>query len=297
MSPFWSNFVIVLSVLMMIACLWLLFANAKGVPGESGEHVWDDDLREYNNPLPRWWLNLFVITVIFAAIYLALYPGLGNLSGKLGWTSTGEMNAKLAEYNAKRHAAYASLAGKDIPSLASDETAIGLGRAVYLGNCAGCHGADARGAIGFPNLADADWKFGGTPEAIVASITQGRNALMPPMKAALSPEGLEALVEFVPFWSDATLDPAKREAGLKQFAITCAGCHGADGHGNQALGAPNLSDDIWLYGPGRERIRHAIEAGLHGQMPAHATLLNQDEIRVVAAYVYGLSTPSAAAAP
>ena len=129
MSPFWSNWIIVLSVLMMVACLWLLFANARGTPGENTGHVWDDDLREYNNPLPRWWLNLFVITVIFAAIYLALYPGLGNLSGKLGWTSTGEMNAKLNEYRARRHAAYTALAGKDIPALAHDSTALGLGRA------------------------------------------------------------------------------------------------------------------------------------------------------------------------
>ncbi len=292
MSQFWSYFIIVISVLMMLACLWLLFSNARGTPGENTGHVWDDDLREYNNPLPRWWLNLFVITVIFAAGYLALYPGLGNLSGKLGWTSTSEMQAGLDRLNARRHAAYASLAGKDIPALARDESALGLGRAVYLGNCAGCHGADARGAIGFPNLTDGDWKFGGTPDAILASIAKGRNVMMPPMKAALTPEGLVALVEFVPFWSDATLDPAKREAGLKQFAVTCAGCHGADGHGNQALGAPNLSDDIWLYGAGRERVRHAIEAGLHGQMPAHDGLLNQDEIRVVAAYIYSLATPA-----
>jgi cytochrome c oxidase cbb3-type subunit 3 len=296
MTPFWNVFVIVVSIAMMIACLWLLFANARGTPGENTGHVWDDDLREYNNPLPRWWLNLFVLTVLFAAGYLAFYPGLGNLAGHLGWTSTGQMEADLARLTERRSAAFAAFKDKDLPALAQDASALSIGRAVYLGNCAGCHGTDAQGAIGFPNLADADWKFGGEPDAILHSIARGRIGQMPPMGAALTPEGLEALVSFVPFWSDSSLAPAVREAGMKQFMVTCAGCHGAEGKGLAVLGAPNLSDDIWLYGGGRDRVRAIIQNGVRGEMPAHETILTADEIRVVAAYLLSLSKPAATVA-
>lgn len=289
MSLFWSTFVIVITVAMMVGCLWLLFSNARGKPGESTGHVWDDDLREYNNPLPRWWLNLFVITVIFGAGYLAFYPGLGNLAGRLGWTSTGQMQAQLDQLTAKRRAVYASLAGKDIPALAHDAAAQSLGKAIFLGNCAGCHGTDARGAVGFPNLADKDWLFGGEPEQIVETITHGRHGVMPAIGAGLPPEAQQALLDFVPYWSDAKLDPAKREAGMKQFALTCAPCHGADGKGNVALGAPNLSDDIWLFKGGRDGVRETIMGGRQSTMPAHESILSPDEIRVVASYVYGLS--------
>lgn len=297
MSGFWSGFIIVITAGMILACLVLLFANAKGVPGETGEHVWDDDLREFNNPLPRWWLNLFVLTIIIATVYLVLYPGLGNLAGRLGWTSTQQMQADLGRITAKRTAAFAALAGKDIPALAHDASAQALGRGVFLGNCAGCHGADGHGAIGFPNLADNDWKFGGSPEQIVASITKGREAQMPALNGTLSPEALQALLDFVPYWSDPALSPARREAGLKQFATSCAACHGADGRGNILIGSPNLTDDIWLYGAGREKVRQAILFGRHGQMPAHENILSPDEIRVVAAYVYGLSEHAETPAP
>jgi len=295
MSAFWSIYIIVITVAMMIGCLLLLFANARGVPGESSDHLWDEDLRENNNPLPRWWFNLFVLTVLFAAGYLLFYPGLGNLSGRLGWTSTKQMQAGLDELTARRRAVYATLAGKDIPALARDPAAQSLGRAVFLGNCAGCHGADARGALGFPDLSDNDWLFGGTPEAIVASITHGREAQMPAFNGILSAQAMQALIDFVPYWSDAKLSANKRAAGMQQFASTCAACHGADGHGNQTLGAPNLSDDIWLFGGTPERVRETILFGRRAQMPAHESILSADEIRVVAAYVYGLS--NAAAAP
>ena len=289
MSSFWSAWVIVITIGVMAACLWLLFANARGTPGESTGHVWDDDLREYNNPLPRWWLNLFILTVVFGAGYLLFYPGLGNLGGRLGWTSTGQMQARLDELTAKRRAIFASLSGKDIPALAKDPAAQSLGRAVFLNNCAGCHGTDARGAVGFPNLTDADWLYGGSPEQIVETITHGRHGVMPPIGLGLSPEGKQAILDFVPYWADTNLDPAKREAGEKQFALTCAACHGADGKGNPLLGAPNLTDDIWLFRGGREGVSETIMTGRQSTMPAHETILTPDEIRVVAAYVYALS--------
>ncbi|MBL6751966.1 MAG: cytochrome-c oxidase, cbb3-type subunit III [Nevskia sp.] len=297
MSTFWSCYIIVITVAMLAGCLWLLFANSRGKPGESTGHVWDDDLREFNNPLPRWWLNLFVLTVVFAAGYLVFYPGLGNLGGRLGWTSTKQMQENLDRITQRRRAAFAALAGKDIPALAQDPAARSLGHAVFLNNCAGCHGADARGAVGFPNLADNDWLFGGSPEAIVETITHGRQAAMPPIGAGLSAEAVQTLVDFVPFWSDPGLDAAKREAGMKQFALTCAACHGADGKGNQALGAPNLTDDIWLFRGGREGVRETIMHGRQGMMPAHENILSPDEIRVVASYVYGLSHGAQAGPP
>jgi len=297
MSDFWSLYIIIITVAMMVGCAWLLLANSRGKTGESTGHVWDDDLREYNNPLPRWWFNLFLLTLIFGAVYLVMYPGLGNLPGRLGWTETKQMQANLDKLTARRKAVFATFAGKDIPALAHDPAAQSLGRSIFLANCAGCHGTDAKGALGFPNLTDNDWLFGGDPDAIVTTITHGREGMMPPFGAALSPEALQALVDFVPFWSDPNLPAEKREAGMKQFMITCAACHGPDGKGNQVIGAPNLTDDIWLFGGGREHVRETITQGRHAVMPAHENILTADEIRVVASYVYGLSHPAGGAAP
>lgn len=297
MNSFWSTFVIVITVAMFIGCLWLLLANSRGVPGEVKDHSWDDDLQEYNNPLPRWWFNLFLLTLVFGAVYLVMYPGLGNLPGVLGWSKEKQMQADLDQLTAKRRAAFAALAGMDIPTLAKNPSAQSLGHSIFLNNCAGCHGADAKGAIGFPNLTDNDWLFGGEPDKIVESITHGREGMMPPFGAALSPEALNALLDFVPHWSDPTLSAEKREAGMKQFMITCAACHGPDGKGNQVIGSPNLTDDIWLFGGTREQVRETITNGRHARMPAHENILSADEIRVVASYVYGLSHGSGGAKP
>lgn len=299
MSAFFHWFVIVITVGSIVGVLWLLFANARRRPGESADtgHVWDDDLREYNNPLPKWWLNLFVITVVFGVGYLVLYPGLGNFVGTGAWTQERQMAERLAAVKARREALYAQFRGRDVAALAQDPAAQPLGREVFLNNCAGCHGADAGGALGFPSLADGDWLYGGTPEAIVASITHGRQGTMPPFKAALPPEAVEALVAFVTRWSDPTLDHGTRAVGQQRFAVACAACHGVDGHGNPALGAPNLTDSIWLHGGRPDQVRETILFGRRGAMPAHEALLSADDIRLVAAYVYGLSHRDVAVAP
>jgi len=293
-SPFWHWFVIVITVGSLAACLWLLFANARRKPGETQDtgHVWDDDLREMNNPLPRWWLNLFVLTVVFAAGYLVFYPGLGNYAGRLGWTQRGEAQAGVDAVREARAALHAQFAGRDFAALAADPAAQSLGRELFLNNCAGCHGADARGAFGFPNLTDADWLYGGSPEAIMASVTQGRRGVMPPFNGALGLEAVQALMAFVPRWSDPALDAGTRATALRQFAVTCAACHGADGRGTPALGAPNLTDGTWLYGGTPEHVRETILFGRTGGMPAHAELLPAEDIRIVSAYVYGLSQPA-----
>lgn len=291
MSAFWHWFIAIITVGSLVAYLWLLFANASRKPGEAEDtgHVWDEDLRERNNPLPRWWLNLFVLTVVFAFGYLVMYPGLGNWAGTLGWTQRGQVQAALDDVAARRAGLYAQFQGRDVAALAADPAAQSLGREVFLRNCAGCHGADAAGAIGFPNLTDADWLYGGDPDTIVASITNGRHGAMPAFNGGLTPEALKALTDFVPRWSDASLNPGVRADGLRQFAITCAACHGADGRGNPALGAPNLTDGTWLYGGNVEQVRETILFGRGGTMPAHATLLSADDIRLAAAHVYGLS--------
>lgn len=294
MNTFWHLFVIVVTLASLAGCLWLLFANARRDPGQGDDtgHVWDGDLRERNQPLPRWWLNLFVLTVVFAGGYLVLYPGLGNYAGTLGWTQQGQAQAALDAVQARRAELHAQFAGRDVAALSQDPAARSLGRDLFLNTCAGCHGADARGALGFPNLADADWLYGGTPDDIVASITQGRRGAMPPFNGALSPEALKALVTVVTRWTDPHVDAGTRADGQRQFGITCAACHGTDGRGNAALGAPNLTDDIWLFGGSAEQVRQSILFGRGGVMPAHAGLLPPEDIRLVAAYVYGLSRPA-----
>jgi cytochrome c oxidase cbb3-type subunit III len=293
MTAFWHWFVVVLTAISIIGCLWLLFANARGTPGESTGHVWDEDLREYNNPLPRWWLNLFIITIVFSVGYLIVYPGLGNFAGTFGWTQNQQLGERMEQVQAKRRAVYATLGDRSLDLLARDPAVRALGREVFLNNCAGCHGADARGALGFPNLADDDWLYGGQPDVIVASIESGRQGQMPFFNGALDAQAADDLVELLRRWSDPKFDTARRERAMKQFNITCVACHGADGRGNPMLGAPNLTDAVWLYGGSREQIRHSILFGRKGNMPAHRELLSADDIRLVAAYVYGLS----AAAP
>lgn len=290
MSAFWHWFVVISTLVSIVACLWLLFGNARGEPGDSTTgHVWDEDLREYNHPLPRWWLNLFVLTAVFGVGYLAFYPGLGNFAGRLGWTQDQQMAEQLGQVQAKRQSIYTALADRSLDDLAHDPSAKALGRELFLSHCAGCHGADARGALGFPNLADQDWQYGGTPEAIVASITQGRQGEMPHFVGAFDEQTAADLVATLQHWTDANFDAQRRQRALKQFNITCVACHGAEAQGNPLLGAPRLTDDIWLHGGDAEQIRHSILFGRKGQMPAHQDLLKPEDIRLLGAYVYGLS--------
>lgn len=293
MSQGFHLFVLIITLASIAGCLWLLFSQSRNTPGETADHVWDDDLRENNNPLPRWWLNLFVLTAVFGVGYLVFYPGLGNMAGRLGWTSQQEMQARLDVLTAYRSAAFARLKDQPIDVLARDAGALALGKSVFLANCAGCHGPDAMGARGYPNLTDHDWQYGGSDEAVIASVTHGRNGQMPGFHASLAPDAVDALVAFVPHWSDPGLSPGIREAGMKAFAGVCAACHGADGKGNPALGAPNLTDDIWLWGGTGKTVRDIILFGRQNHMPAHDTLLSGDEIRVAVAYVRSLAqTPA-----
>jgi cytochrome c oxidase cbb3-type subunit 3 len=277
----------------IVACLLLLYFSGKAKAMTDNDnttgHVWDGDLREMNNPLPRWWVGLFLITIAFALVYLVLYPGLGRSAGQLDWSSSGQYDAEMAKANKDLEPLYAKFAGMPPEVLAKDAQAMAIGDRLFMNNCAQCHGSDARGSKGFPNLSDADWLHGGSHEKIKETLVNGRNGLMPPMAAAVgSPEDVRNVAHYVLSMSNSPHDSLRASLGKSKFGA-CAACHGADGKGNQALGAPNLTDDIWLHGWGENAIVAMINNGKVNQMPAQASKLTDAQLHVLAAYVWGLS--------
>lgn len=298
-SSGWSIFVAAATILGLIACAVLLFiASRREVMASDNTtgHVWDEDLRELNNPLPMWWVGLFVLTIIFSGIYLALYPGLGSVAGKLGWSSLGEHAADTAKARATMAPVYASFNGMAPEDLARDPKAHAIGERLFANNCAQCHGADAKGSKGFPNLTDKDWLWGGSFEAISETITKGREGNMPPMAAAVGgSEDVRNVAHYVLSLSGSPHNPLYAQLGQPKFSA-CAACHGVGGKGNPALGAPNLSDKIWLHGWGEQAIITMINNGKHNQMPAHAERLTPEQIRVLSAYVLSLSQSQSVAA-
>ena len=299
-SGFWDVYITVITLVSVVACaVFLKVQSVRRV--ESGTpqttHTWDEDLTEYNNPLPRWWMWLFYLTVVFALIYLVLYPGLGSYRGLLGWSEVGQYEQETAAANKQYGAIYAKFASQDVRELAKNPDAMVIGQKLFLNNCAGCHASDAGGNRGFPNLTDSDWLWGGTPEAIKASITNGRVAQMPPFGPALGDAGTQDVANYVLSLSGQPHDAAAAGRGEKTFKTICMACHGMDGKGNQALGAPNLTDRIWLFTPGNEAtIVETVRNGRKSQMPAHKDLLSAAKIHLLTAYVYSLSTQHAAPA-
>ena len=298
-NNFWPVFVTVVTLVSIVAGLLLLWftgkARAMTASDNTTGHVWDGDLREMNNPLPRWWAWLFVLTVIFALIYLALYPGLGNYAGTLGWTSTGQHQAELDKGNAEVAPLYAKFTALAPEAVAADPQAMAIGERLFMNNCAQCHGSDARGSKGIPNLTDGDWLHGGAPVTIKETLIKGRMGNMPPMAAAVgSPEDVRNVAQYVLSLSGSPHDSLKAALGKPKFAV-CAACHGADGKGTPALGAPNLTDDIWLHGYGEAAILAMVNNGKVNQMPAQADKLTEAQIHVLASYVWGFSNKGAAA--
>jgi cytochrome c oxidase cbb3-type subunit III len=298
-SSGWSLYVTAVSVVSLLACLALLiFASRRKVMAGDNTtgHVWDGDLRELNNPLPRWWMILFILTVVFAGLYLALYPGLGSYRGELKWSEVGQYDAEMKKAEAEVAPLYASFASMTIPALAADPKAHAIGERLFVNNCAACHGSDARGSTGFPNLTDGDWLWGGAPENIITTITEGRVGNMPPMAAAVgSSEDVRNVANYVLSLSGSPHDNVAAQLGKAKFVV-CAACHGPDGKGNTALGAPNLTDKVWLHGWGEATVVRAIGNGWHNVMPAQGGRLSTEQIRVLAAYVWSLSQPAAGAA-
>ena len=295
----WSWFVALATLLGLAGCLWLLWVASRRTAmaaDNSTGHVFDEDLVEMNNPLPRWWMGLFIITVVFGVGYLLLYPGLGSAAGRLGWTSKAEYEHEEGDARAKMAALYARYAGMPAQALAQDEEARKIGERLFINNCAACHGSDARGSKGFPNLTDGDWLYGGTHEKIKETITNGRQGTMPPMAAAVGDaQDVRNVANYVLGLSGSPHNPIAAQLGKPKFAA-CAACHGADGKGNQALGAPNLTDKVWLHGWGEDAIVAMINNGKTNVMPAQAARLSPEQIHVLAAYVWNLSQPASVAA-
>lgn len=300
-SPSWSVFVAAVTIIGLVACLvLLLIASRRKVMSTDNTtgHVWDEDLRELNHPLPRWWMGLFVLTVVFAAAYLVLYPGLGAHAGSMNWSSRSQWEQEQAQAEAALATTYARFTSMDAAALAADAQARGIGERLFVNHCAACHGSDARGSKGFPNLTDADWLHGGTLDQIKQTITQGRVGTMPPMGAALgTAEDARNVAHYVMSLSGSPHNSLAAQAGKAKFAV-CAGCHGADGRGNTALGAPNLTDKVWLHGWGEQAIVSIIQKGRVNVMPAQEKWLTPEQIHVLAGYVWSLSnTPASVASP
>jgi len=291
----WSLYIAIITLASLVACAVLLkmMSTRKMAPGEkpgTTGHVWDEDLQEWHNPLPSWWMWLFYITIVFALVYLILYPGLGSYKGYLGWTSTGQYQDEQKEAAATYGPIIDKFLKQDVQTVAANPEAREIGQRLFLNYCAQCHGSDAGGSRGYPNLRDNDWLYGGTPEAIKTTLLNGRNGAMPPMGAAVGgAEEVRDVAHFVMSLSGRTHDSLRAQRGKAKFASTCAACHGPDGKGNQQIGAPNLTDDIWLHGGTEAVIAETIVKGRMNQMPAHKDFLDEGKIHLLSAYVLGLS--------
>ncbi|MDH5502032.1 MAG: cytochrome-c oxidase, cbb3-type subunit III [Gammaproteobacteria bacterium] len=292
MSSAFSWYIIIGTVGSMLACFWLVvWTNRQRASSEeikeSESHVWDEDVRELNNPLPMWWLWLFILTLIWGGGYFLYYPGLGSFGGLGSWSQEEQYLKEVAAAESRYGPMFAQYGSMDVEQLASDAKALDIGKSLYANYCAQCHGSSALGGRGFPNLTDDAWLYGGQPAQIEHSIVSGRNGIMPPLAAVFADEAeIDAMVTYVqnmPEGMDAT-SPAHGK-----YMMLCIACHGPDGKGNQALGAPSLVDNDWLYGSSAAEIRKSIVEGRNGVMPAHGNLIGADRARILTAYVYKLS--------
>ncbi|HSH53841.1 MAG TPA: cytochrome-c oxidase, cbb3-type subunit III [Methylotenera sp.] len=295
-SDFWSYFISFIVIGGIVGCLALLFMTSKvkqmSDTDNTTGHVFDEDIVEMNNPMPRWWMWLFVITCVFGIAYLIIYPGLGTYKGVKNWTSVNEYHEEIEASKKQLAPIYARFANMTPEEMNKDVKATAIGERLFMNNCSLCHGSDAHGSKGFPNLTDNDWIHGGSPEKIKETITFGRHGMMPPMAAAVGgPEDVKNVANYVLSLSNSPHDINRANLGKEKFA-TCAACHGAEGKGNQAIGAPNLSDNIWLHGFGEAAIIERINHGKDNQMPAQEGRLTPEQIHVLAAYVWGFSNQS-----
>jgi len=281
----------VISVVSIVACAVFLKTQSvrRGGETETTGHTWDEDLAEYNNPLPRWWSWLFYLTIVFSLIYLVLYPGLGSWRGALGWTQVKQLDDENARAQAAYGPLYDKFAALDVVALSKSPEALAVGQKLFLNQCAQCHASDGGGSRGFPSLADRDWLWGGEPQDIQASIADGRNGVMPPWGAVLGEQGVQDAAHYVMSLSGGAADSIRVARGRELFGKTCVACHGAQGKGNPALGAPDLTDKIWLHGSGEAAISESIARGRTSQMPAHKGQLSEAKIRLLTAYVLSLS--------
>lgn len=298
----WSNYIALVSLVGIVWCIWLLFSQRKakvvhtadGAVADTG-HVWDGNLRELNNPLPRWWMWMFLLSCIFALVYLVLFPGLGSFPGVVGYTTDGALMSSMTEANDELKPVYAKYVKMDIEQVAADPKAREMGQRLFLNSCAQCHGSDAGGAKGFPNLTDGDWLYGGSPENIKTTLINGRAGVMPPFPQLDSKQIID-VANYVRSLSGLPADDLKAARGAEVFKSNCAACHGADGKGNIALGAPNLTDKTWLYGGSEATIVETVTKGRMAMMPSQDKVLSPEKIHLLTAYVWGLSNNKTSAA-
>lgn len=290
MSLGWTVFVIVLVAVQVIGSAWLMFWSSRqgSSEGATTGHTWDGDVVEGNNPLPRWWLGLFWLTIAFTLVYIVVYPSFGTFS-MFGWSQVGQYDDEVEVAEATYAPLFAAFAAKSVEELAEDPAALRAGRNLFVNNCAACHGSDARGARGYPNLTDEEWMYGGEPAQILASVKNGRTGVMPGFGAGIPAEQREVLADYVMHLAGRQVDAARVAQGQTLFTTNCSACHGLNGEGNQLLGAARLANEIWLHGSGRNVIFDVITNGRTNVMPPHEPLLGADRAHVLASYVYSLS--------
>ena len=294
-SNFWPWYIGIAAILSLAACFVFLIAITRGQRPNEEEttgHVWDEDLREWNNPLPGWWRWLFHGSIAFAVVYLVLFPGLGFWNGTQSWTQENQYRAEMASADATYGPIYARFESQPVEALAKDPEAQKIGKRLFLNYCTACHGSDAGGAPGYPNLRDEEWKWGGTPEAIETTISGGRQAAMPTWEPALGKDGVKEVVQYVLSFTNRQTRPELVAAGKQKFEAICFSCHRLTGKGNPAVGAPDLTNDIWQYGGSEAAITQTVSYGRKGMMPAHGDFLGPAKVRLLTAYVYGLSKGS-----
>lgn len=290
MASFWSYWIIILTTITIVGLTWILFANRKREQQSADKttgHV-ADGIEEFDNPLPAWWFYMFVITIVWGIGYLIVYPGMGNFAGVIGWTQIGQYDREVATAEDRYRDMRDRYLALPVEEIAGDPAVRKMGMRLFANNCAQCHGADAKGRYGFPNLSDDDWIYGGDPAVIKATIENGRQAAMPAWGSIIGDKGVADVTQYVLGLNGRDTDEAQAAAGKTVFETYCAACHGADGHGNPALGAPNLTNGVWLYGGSAEQIAQSVRAGRNGAMPAFKDTLSEDKIHLLSAYVYSL---------
>lgn len=290
-SGFWDLYIGVITVVSILACAVLLWQQSvhRTSGSETSGHVWDEDIKEYNNPLPAWWMWMFYLTIAFSLGYLVLYPGLGSFRGTLGWTQVGQLEEENAQAQAAYGPIYEKFAAQDVVALSQNPEALAIGQKLFLNNCAQCHASDGGGSRGFPNLTDLEWLWGGTPEAIQTSIAEGRVGMMPAWGGALGEQGVKDVAHYVMSLSGMAADSIRVARGKESFQKICVACHGPEGKGNPAMGAPDLTDKVWLHGGSEDQIIETVSKGRTDRMPAHKDLLGPAKIHLLTAYVYSLS--------
>ena len=271
---------------------------------ETTGHVWDG-IRELNNPLPRWWLWTFYATIVWGVVYTIAYPAwplvTSATQGILGYSTRAEVAAEIAAVNERNAEVAGKLAAADLTTLSTDDPAyhygVAGGAAVFRAHCSQCHGSGAAGAVGYPNLLDDDWLWGGDLAAIEATVRHGirndtdpdaRYSEMPVFGEILTEEEIAATTEFVLSLSGGDHDAALVATGATLFEENCASCHGEQGLGDREFGAPNLTDAIWLYGGSRNAVIESITNARFGVMPAWGQRLSETEVKAVALYVHQL---------